>query len=63
MFIFLHMYAMFIDQCGCLVVEHSITPLMRGSMFDSLVGQTKDFKSVVEDPLSNAQHIKGSLTQ
>ena len=31
--------------------------------FDSRPSQTKDFKLVVEVPLSNAQHIKGSSTQ
>ena len=31
--------------------------------FDSRSSQTKDFKLVVEDPLSNALHIKCSSTQ
>ena len=48
---------------GSWLSGRAFAPCLGGTGFDSRPSQTKDFKLVVESPLSNAQHIKGSPMQ
>ena len=41
----------------------TFAPYLGGRGFDSRPSQAKDFKLVVEAPLSSARHIKGSSTK
>ena len=42
------------------LVRRAFAPCLAGPGYDSRPSQTKDFKLVVEAPLPNARHIKGS---
>ena len=55
----LHIY---VHQFGSRVVR-AFAPRLGVRGFDSRLSQAKDFKLVVEGPLSSARHIKGSSTK